>query len=68
MVVVAGLGVRFHRDLAFAAAVQTLAFVALNRVVTAQYFFWVASVLPLALQQARVPWWVFALWMAAEVS
>ncbi len=62
-----GLGIRFRRDLPFAVAVQTLAFVALNRVVTAQYFFWAIAVLPLALHQARVPWYLFLLWLGAEV-
>ena len=67
VVATAGLGIRFHSNVPFAVAAQALAFVAFNRVITAQYYVWVIAVLPLALVQCKVPSWLFALWLATEV-
>ena len=63
-----GLGPR--ADLAFCWLLQTLAFVAFNRVVTAQYFLWYVGLLPLAypsLPAARNAVPVLVAWAAAEV-
>ena len=49
LIVVSILGVRYARDLPFALFSQTLAFVAFNKVVTAQYFVWWFMLLPLLL-------------------
>ena len=54
LIVVAGIAVRFQKDLNFAIFSQTLAFVAFNKVVTAQYFIWYIALLPLALPRTRL--------------
>lgn len=52
--VLLALAVGLHTELPLCWLVQTLAFVALNKVCTAQYFVWFFSLLPLAL--LRAPW------------
>jgi len=39
-------GVAFHYDVFFAIVIQTWAFVAFNKVMTAQYFLWYMSLMP----------------------
>lgn len=52
--VVSAVGVRFARNLPFCLFLQTLAFVAFNKVCTAQYFVWYFCLMPLALPQFRL--------------
>ena len=49
----AAVGARFAPDLPFALTLQTVAFVALNKVVTAQYFAWYLALLPACLPSLR---------------
>lgn len=46
------LGGLYHRDLPMALLLQTLVFVAWNKVITVQYFHWYLSLAPLVLPQA----------------
>lgn len=46
------LGALYHRDLPMALLLQTLVFVAWNKVITVQYFHWYLSLAPLVLPQA----------------
>ena len=77
------LGVSLHRDLPAALALQTLAFVALNKVITAQYFAWYLALLPLCTHHvsrklradsARAPLWraplvlASAAWAVAQLQ
>ncbi|PNH00846.1 GPI mannosyltransferase 1, partial [Tetrabaena socialis] len=47
--VLLAVAVRYHEDLPTAWLLQTWSFVALNKVITAQYFVWFLSLLPLTL-------------------
>ncbi|KAJ3364682.1 GPI mannosyltransferase 1 [Allomyces javanicus] len=76
-VTVTALGVRFARtNLSLAVFLQTVAFVAFNKVMTSQYFMWWLCYVPMVVpalqtrEARRVPWWVLpvltALWVAAQ--
>ncbi|KAL2498932.1 GPI mannosyltransferase 1 [Abeliophyllum distichum] len=63
---------RFANDLPFCFFVQTLAFVAFNKVITAQYFVWFFCLLPLILpwSNLKLKWKGLAcifLWMGAQI-
>ncbi|KAJ1966901.1 GPI mannosyltransferase 1 [Dispira parvispora] len=49
-----GLGILYADDIFFACFAQTFAFVAYNKVVTAQYFMWYFSLLPLVLPETSL--------------
>jgi phosphatidylinositol glycan class M len=59
------------KDLAFCIFTQTVAFVAFNKVITAQYFVWFFCLLPLAVPWSKLSWQAGALcmclWTAAQV-
>ncbi|XXQ35988.1 GPI mannosyltransferase 1 [Plasmodiophora brassicae] len=59
------------RDLPFAFFVQTVLFVAFNKVSTAQYFIWYWSLVPLILPYSRASWkrglFLVAAWFAGEL-
>lgn len=62
----------FARDLPFCIFVQTVAFVAFNKVITAQYFVWFFCLLPLIMPWSRMKlkWegtYCILLWMAAQI-
>lgn len=65
------LGAAYASDLPFALLAQTLAFVACNKVATAQYVMWHAALLPLALPQSRMRWRtgvaIAGAWLICEV-
>ncbi|XP_010265505.1 PREDICTED: GPI mannosyltransferase 1 [Nelumbo nucifera] len=65
------LALCFAQDLPFCLFVQTVAFVAFNKVITAQYFVWFFCLLPLILpwNNMRIKWKGLAsifLWMGAQ--
>jgi phosphatidylinositol glycan class M len=66
------LGGLYYRDLPFCLFLQTLAFVAFNKVVTAQYFHWYFCLIPLITSQSglsgRRALAAIALWAATELS
>ena len=49
------LSLHLHHDLPLCLLVQTMSFVALNKVVTAQYFVWWFSLLPLCIPRLKWP-------------
>jgi len=58
------------RPLPVIALLQTIIFVAFNKVITAQYFTWFLCLLPLAVPHLRNPWrlaGLMAVWLAAEL-
>eukprot|EP00742_Colponemidia_sp_Colp-10_P003185 GILJ01003394.1.p1 GENE.GILJ01003394.1~~GILJ01003394.1.p1 ORF type:complete len:451 (+),score=49.55 GILJ01003394.1:390-1742(+) len=66
------LGYRYAADITFAMFVQTVTFVAFNKVCTAQYFLWYLSLLPLILPCSRLRFrWrgvaMLVCWFAAEL-
>ncbi len=65
--VVGGLGIAFSADLCLCMTLQTIAFVAFNKVITAQYFMWYIGLLPLALCRFRLSWKLMLAWLLAEV-
>lgn len=50
------LAVYFAKDLPFCFFAQTVAFVAFNKVITAQYFVWFFCLLPLVIPASRLSW------------
>ena len=62
-----GIGLRFWHDLPTCIALQALVFVALNKVITAQYFVWFIALLPLALSHGQLPLASATFWVMAEV-
>lgn len=65
------LGALYCKDLPFTLFAQTLAFVAFNKVCTAQYFHWYMCILPLMTPQTRMGWQMavglLVLWFATEL-
>ncbi|XP_024403384.1 GPI mannosyltransferase 1 [Physcomitrium patens] len=61
----------FAKDLPFCFFAQTVAFVAFNKVITAQYFVWFFCLLPVIIPASRLSWKKGALcmgvWTAAQV-
>lgn len=61
-------GLCFHYDIFFAIVLQTWAFVAFNKVMTAQYFLWYMSLMPfIAINSGiihRHPWKALVLYLA----
>lgn len=68
----AALGAMYARDLPFALFLQTLVFVAFNKVCTAQYFMWWMALLPLIAPASSMGWptaiLTGLLWAATELS
>lgn len=60
-------GERQSIDLPSVMAVQTLAFVAFNKVCTAQYFVWVIFLLPSILPRLPAMWGLGSFWLAATL-
>ncbi|KXS21651.1 glycosyltransferase family 50 protein [Gonapodya prolifera JEL478] len=73
LLVVGALGVRYQSDPAFAAFMQTIAFVAFNKVCTSQYFMWYICLVPLVLPKVRLERYglksflLLASWVAPQV-
>eukprot|EP00897_Mesotaenium_endlicherianum_P002711 jgi/Mesen1/2468/ME000158S01658 len=72
LVVQLTLAARFSRDLPFCFFAQTVAFVAFNKVITAQYFVWFFCLLPLVLPSTTIRFqWrgcaLSTLWVAAQL-
>jgi phosphatidylinositol glycan class M len=78
MLVQAALSLRFFHEPLLCMCLQTMAFVAFNKVCTAQYFVWYTALLPVALQRGRGPAATLpsatviaaalAAWLAAEIN
>lgn len=71
LAVVVVAGAALYKDLPLAVFVQAFAFVALNKVCTAQYFLWWQSILPIIMASTQLPSWAAAamgaVWMGAQV-
>ena len=72
LVLLVVLSARFYRDLPFCLFVQTLAFVAFNKVITSQYFIWYITFAPLVWPSLRLPLLglggaVLVAWIATQV-
>ena len=65
------IGLRWYADLPLAMFLQTVVFVAFNKVCTVQYFVWYQSLLPLLLPFSTLSWrrgvLLAAAWLAAQV-
>ena len=72
LVLLVVLSAKFYRDLPFCLFVQTIAFVAFNKVITSQYFIWYITFLPvvwptLHLRARGVGGAVLVAWIGAQV-
>ncbi len=65
--VIIAAGFAFHYDIFFAMVIQTWAFVAFNKVMTAQYFLWYMSLMPfIAINNGAIhknPWIGFSIYL-----
>ncbi len=64
--------VKYYKDIPFCIFLQTLTFVAFNKVCTVQYFVWYFSLLPLVLPHSTLKLWqgfsMILVWFAAQVG
>jgi len=74
LILVTAIGLKFgnHLDVNLAMFAQTVVFVTFNKVVTAQYFLWYFSILPLIVPKLDMSWVkagiLSLLWFVAEIS
>lgn len=66
------LSLMYAKDLPFCMFISTFAFVAFNKVCTAQYFVWFFCLMPLVARQWTLGWrkalGIFAVWTAAQLN